>query len=117
MSTGNNHQDWAPVTIHGKATPAHPSSARPSPGQNPEAARLRKLEEAEAPRRPKTLTLESVAAIQAYRREHKKDQKAFDGLFSWPANTTKHLESRHVAPTPGQLQAMNALLKTKLTVD
>jgi len=115
MSTGN-HQEWDPVTIHGKSgVSGRPSSARPS--QNPEAARLRKLEEAATPQRVKVLSNESVAAIQAYRREHNKDQKAFDGLFSWPANTTKLLESRRVGPTPGQLRALNALLKTGLTLE
>ncbi len=114
MSAGD-HQDWAPVTIHGKTGGGgRPGSARPH--QNPEAARMRKLEDAEAPQRPKTLTMESIAAIQAYRREHNKDQKAFDGLFSWPANTTKLLESRRIGPTPAQLRALNALLKTGLTL-
>jgi hypothetical protein len=116
--SADKHQDWAPVTIHGKSgggSSGHPGSARPH--QNSEAARLRKLEESEAPQRPKTLTPESVATIQTYRREHNNmTQKEFDRLFSWPANTTNLLESRRAAPTPGQLRALNAQLKTGLTL-
>ena len=114
MSSGD-HQDWAPVTIHGKGVSS--SSSRGRAPQNPEAARLRKLEEAEAPQRPKTLTLESVAAIQTYRRENNNmTQKDFDRLFSWPANTTNLLESRRASPTAAQLRALNAQLKTGLTL-
>jgi hypothetical protein len=84
--------------------------------QNPEAARLRKLEEADGPQRIKTLTVESVATIQVYRREKNMTQKQLDQLFSWPANTTNLLESRKVAPSAGQLRALNSQLKTGLTL-
>lgn len=108
-------QDWSPIVIHGKAV-GPGSGSGPKTTQNPEAARLRKLEEAEAPQRIKTFTVESVAAIQAYRREHNLTQKELDRLFSWPANTTNQLEARKVAPTQGQLRALNAQLKTGLTL-
>jgi hypothetical protein len=117
MSAGDTHQDWSPVTIHGKGGGSRPVGTQGRVPQNPEAVRLRKLEEAETPQRPKTLTPESVAAIQAYRREHNNmTQKEFDRLFSWPANTTNLLEGRRATPTPGQLRAMNAQLKTGLTL-
>jgi hypothetical protein len=116
MSAGD-HQDWSPIVIHGKAGTGGASSKTSRGSQNPEAARLRKLEESEAPQRPKVLTPESVATIQTYRREHNNmTQKDFDRLFSWPANTTNLLESRRAAPTPGQLRALNAQLKTGLTL-
>jgi hypothetical protein len=117
MSAGD-HQDWSPVVIHGKAgSGGSQKSGGCTRPQNPEAARLRKLEESEAPQRPKVLTPESVATIQTYRREHNNmTQKDFDRLFSWPANTTNLLESRRAAPTPGQLRALNAQLKTGLTL-
>jgi hypothetical protein len=109
----SNYQDWAPVTIRGKAG-SNPSGDRRS--QDPEAARLRKLEAAEGAHRIKTLTLESVAAIQAYRREKNLTQKQLDQLFSWPANTANLLESRKVAPSATQLRELNAQLKTGLTI-
>lgn len=113
--SAQGHQDWTPVTIHGKAAGSHSGTGIKAP-QNPEATRLRKLEEAEAPQRIKTFTVESVAAIQNYRREHNLTQKELDRLFSWPANTTNQLEARKVAPTQGQLRALNAQLKTGLTL-
>ena len=112
----SNHQDWTPVTIHGSVSGTASKVGGSGGPQNPEAARLRKLEESDVPQRIKTLSVESVATIQAYRREKNLTQKQLDHMFSWPANTTNLLEGRKVAPSAGQLRALNAQLKTGLTL-
>lgn len=67
--------------------------------------------------RVKMFTPESVRTIQDYRRENSLTQKQLDQRCSFPANTMNLLESRRAGPTAGQLQALNRLMKTGLSLD
>ena len=83
---------------------------------NAGAAAAAKIEAAEVVR-IKMFTPEAVRAIQDYRRDNSLTQKQLDQRCSFPANTVNLLEARRAGPTSGQLQALNRLMKTGLTLD
>ena len=83
---------------------------------NAGAAAAAKMEAADYVR-VKLFSPESVRAIQEYRRTNSLTQKQLDQRCSFPANTVNLLESRRAGPTSGQLQALNRLLKTGLSLD
>lgn len=113
-------QDWNPVVLHNKNVAA--SAAARQIVQNGgrvsnEAHRLAKLASATEPPKIKYFSQESVAAVQAYRRENKLTQKQLDQMMSFPPNTMNRLEGKVASPSTGQLNALNRVLKTGLTLE
>lgn len=84
---------------------------------NAAATALRKIEEAEAPAKPRYFTVSSVQALQEYRRDKNLTQKQLDQHCSFPAGTINLLEGRRVEPTRTQLQKINNLLGRGLTLE
>jgi hypothetical protein len=84
---------------------------------NAAAVALRKIEEAEAPAKPRYFTVESVRALQDYRRTKELTQKQLDQACAFPAGTVNLLEGRRVEPTRVQLQKLNNLLGRGLTLE
>lgn len=84
---------------------------------NATAVALRKLEEAEAPAKPRYFTVESVHALQEYRRIKEITQKQLDQACSFPTGTMNLLEGRRVEPSRVQLQKLNNLVGRGLTLD
>jgi DNA-binding XRE family transcriptional regulator len=76
-----------------------------------------KLDAADTPTRSKTLSTAAVRTIQEYRREHSMTQDQLNTTCGFPANTIKKLELRTVAPDMRQLQTLNRILKTGLTLE
>jgi ribosome-binding protein aMBF1 (putative translation factor) len=106
-------QDWNPVTIHGsKASPKLGPAKR-----NDAAVAMAKLADAEGPVHVKVLSPASVRAVQEFRRANTLTQKDLDHRLSFPPNTINGLESRKYAPSTGQLNALNRLLKAGLTLE
>ena len=81
------------------------------------AAIAAKLDAAEAPTRSKMLSAEAIRTIQDYRRVNNLTQKQLDQRCAFPATTINLLEARRDAPTIKQLQILNRVLKTGLTLE
>jgi hypothetical protein len=84
---------------------------------NAAAVALRKIEEAEAPAKPRYFAVESIRALQDYRRVKELTQKQLDQACSFPSGTMNLLEGRRVEPTRVQLQKLNNLVGHGLTLD
>jgi ribosome-binding protein aMBF1 (putative translation factor) len=116
-----DNQDWAPTIItrsRAAARPAGPREIRERQTGGSEAVRMAKLAEATDIKKPKVLSRESVVTIQNYRRQNNNlTQKQLDQLLSFPPNTVNKLEARFISPTSTQLNALNRLLKTGLTLE
>lgn len=84
---------------------------------NAAATALRKLDEAEEPKKPRYFTVESVRILQEYRRTKEITQKQLDQACAFPAGTVNLLEGRRVEPTRVQLQKLNNLVGRGLTLD
>ena len=84
---------------------------------NPTATALRKIEEAEAPAKPRYFTVASVQALQEYRRDKNLTQKQLDQACAFPAGTVNLLEGRRLEPTRVQLQKLNNMLGRGLTLE
>ncbi len=76
-----------------------------------------KIANAETPGKIKVFSPESVRQIQSWRAEQNLTQKQLDQRCAFPPNTMNGLESRKVGPTSAQLQRLNSLLKTGLTLE
>ena len=76
-----------------------------------------KIAEATAPGKIKVFTSDSVRHIQDWRGQNNLTQKQLDQRCAFPANTMNGLEGRKVGPTSAQLQRLNALLKTGLSLE
>jgi hypothetical protein len=111
MSAPTDHHDADTYVIRSAA-----ATARPVHRHNAGAAAAAKIEAADYVR-IKMFSAESLRAIQEYRRVNSLTQKQLDQRCSFPVNTMNLLESRRAGPTSGQLQALNRLLKTGLTLD
>ena len=96
----------------GRGAPAGKRSGNPTG-----AAIAAKLDAAEAPTRSKMLSAEAIRTIQDYRRANSLTQKQLDQRCAFPANTINLLEARRDAPTIKQLQVLNRVLKTGLTLE
>lgn len=94
-------------------------SSHVSTGQrhNAAAAALRKIEAAEAPAKPRLFSVDSVRALQDFRRDKNITQKQLDQACSFPSGTINLLEGRRVEPTRVQLQRLNNMLGRGLTLD
>jgi ribosome-binding protein aMBF1 (putative translation factor) len=65
----------------------------------------------------KMLSDDSVRAMLDFRAAHTMSQKTLDKLCSFPENTIKKIELQTLSPTIDQLQALNRVLKTDLTLE
>lgn len=115
-------QDWDPVVLRNRNAAAVAGAAGKQIVQNggrvsDEARRMAKLANATEVPKIKYLTQEAVATLQAYRRENKLTQKQLDQLMSFPPNTMNRLEGKLSAPSTGQLNALNRVLKAGLTLE
>lgn len=109
-------QDWNPTVIRGGTR----SVGKPEQQshRDPMAGHYAKLAAADAPLKgPRRLSTQSVAALVAWRSTNSLNQKQLDQRCSFPPNTINGLEARRLAPSPGQLQTLNRLLKTGLTLE
>ena len=105
-------QDWTPVVVNKK----RPRTEIQPKNVNPEAARLRKIENDETFVKPKMLSQESHRAIVSYRIENKLSQNDLDARCGFPRNTIQLLEANKAAPSIKQLQTLNRIMKTGLTL-
>jgi ribosome-binding protein aMBF1 (putative translation factor) len=108
-----SEQDWDPVTIH-RSGPGASSAAGPK--RSAEAIRQAKLADADGPVHVKVLSPDAVRALQEYRKANTLTQKQLDQRCAFPPNTIQALESRKAGPSQKQLQVLNQLLKTGLTL-
>ena len=116
-------QDWTPLTITNSR--AGTTASRNGPREIKErvhtsnvGAQLAKLEAAEVPKKPKVLSRDAVATIQNYRRQNNNmTQRALDQQLAFPPNTINKLEARQLTPSGSQLNALNRVLKTGLTLE
>jgi DNA-binding transcriptional regulator YiaG len=107
-----DNQDWTPVVVNKKRS----HSEIQLKNVHPEAARLRKFENDETFVKPKMLSHESHKAIVEFRIANKLSQTELDNRCGFPRNTIQLLEANKVAPTTKQLQLLNRVLKTGLTL-
>jgi DNA-binding transcriptional regulator YiaG len=107
-------QDWEPLKIGGAGSGSGAGAGGPK--RSAEAIRQAKLADADGPVHVKVLTPDAVRTIQDYRRQNSLTQKQLDQRLSFPANTVQALESRKAGPSTKQLQVLNQLLKSGLTL-
>lgn len=105
-------QDWTPVVVNKKRSTTQ-IQARST---NPDAAKLRKLENDDTFVKAKMFSQESLKTIISYRIEHKLSQSDFDGLCGFPRNTIQQFEAKKLSPSTKQLQILNKILKTGLSL-
>ncbi len=107
-------QDWTKVTIRGKPSVTTSAKSGPIPKLNPQAAQLRKLEQAEGPIKLKQLSSESKQMIVAKRVANGWNQTQLNQQCNFPLHTIRDIENGKITPTPGQLNTLNRVLKTGL---
>jgi DNA-binding XRE family transcriptional regulator len=110
------HQDWTPVVIKGSAS----TSRAGAPVRYNEAAiKMAKLDAAEGPTsiRSKVLAVDSVKALQEYRRNNNLTQKQLDQQLSIPSGSINSIESRKAAPSSSQMQTLIRLTGTALKLE
>lgn len=116
-------QDWTPVKIHNAAGKPNVAGASSAPAATAhtqpakftsEAGAERKIAEADTPLKIKTFTPASRQEIVARRAAMKKTQVELNQLCSFPPNTIREIEAGRLAPTIGQLNTLNRVLKTGL---
>lgn len=116
-----DHQDWTPTVLrNGKVMQARKTAEQASrPKMSAEAIRLAKLanDEEGVVKRAKTLSTESRQMMMRLRAEQKWSQKDLDMRCSFPANTINGIESGKIAPSSGQLNTLNRVLKTGLKLE
>lgn len=111
-------QGWDPIRIgvraRGVATASRPAGGA---GRSSGATIAAKLDAADTPTRSKLLSTDAVRTIQDYRRTNSMTQEQLNRACSFPPNTIKNLEARALAPEIRQLQTLNRVLKTGLTLE
>jgi ribosome-binding protein aMBF1 (putative translation factor) len=114
-------QDWTPTVLrNGKVMAARKATEQASrPKMSAEAIRLAKLanDDEGVVKRAKTLSVESRQTMMRLRAEQKWSQRDLDMRCSFPANTIRDLESGKIAPSSGQLNTINRVLKTGLKLE
>ena len=105
-------QDWTTVTIR----KTKPKTQIVHKNTNPEAQHLRKLEDDTVYVKPKKLSNESRNAIVKYRIDNKLSQSDLDSKCGFPIHTIQMFESNKLTPSIGQLQRLNKIMKTGLTL-
>ena len=108
-----DHQDWTPVVVNKRR--GHTSIV--AKNTNPDVVKLKKLENDEIHMKPKMFSSESRKKIIDYRIEHKLSQSQLDALCSFPKNTIQQLEANKRAPSTKELNTLNRVLKTGLTLE
>lgn len=116
-----DNQDWTPTILrNGKVMQARKAAEQAAkPKMSAEAIRLAKLANNEdgVVKRAKTLSIESRQSMMRLRAEQKWSQKDLDMRCSFPANTINGIESGKIAPSSGQLNTLNRVLKTGLKLE
>jgi DNA-binding transcriptional regulator YiaG len=107
-----DHQDWTEVVVK-KPKPATHIIAK---NTNPDIAKMRKLENDDIHVKPKMFSNESRNQIIQYRIANSLSQSDLDTRCSFPRNTIQQLEANKRAPTTKELQTLNRVLKTGLTL-
>jgi DNA-binding transcriptional regulator YiaG len=105
-------QDWTPVVVK-KSKPKTEIIAKST---NPDYVLHKKLEDDTIHVKPKMFSHESKQAIIQYRIANKLSQTDLDARCSFPKNTIQQLEANKRAPTTKELQTLNRVLKTGLTL-
>lgn len=105
-------QDWTPVVVK---KPVHKTQIM-AKNTNPDYILHKKLENDEIHVKPKMFSHESKQAIIAYRIQNKLSQSDMDARCNFPKNTIQQLESNKRAPTTKELQTLNKVLKTGLSL-
>jgi len=106
-----DHQDWTEVTVKKRIAKTQHVSA------TPEVAKMRKLENDDIHVKPKMLSQESRSTIVKARIANGLSQSELDARCSFPKNTIQQLEANKRAPTSRELQTLNRILKTGLTLN
>ena len=116
-----DHQDWTPTVLrNGKVMQARKAAEQAAkPKMTAEAIRLAKLanDEEGSVKRAKVLSAESRQMMMRLRAEQKWTQRDLDMRCSFPANTIRDIESGKIAPSSGQLNTLNRLLKVGLKLE
>ena len=116
-----DHQDWTPTVLrNGKVMQARKAAEQAvKPKMTAEAIRLAKLanDEEGTVKRAKVLSTESRQTMMRLRAEQKWTQRDLDMRCSFPANTINGIESGKIAPSSGQLNTINRVLKTGLKLE
>jgi ribosome-binding protein aMBF1 (putative translation factor) len=114
-------QDWNPTVLrNGKVMQARKAAEQAAkPKVSAEAIRLAKLanDDEGTIKRAKTLSTESRQTMMRLRAEQKWSQRDLDMRCSFPANTIRDLENGKLAPSSGQLNTINRVLKTGLKLE
>ena len=108
-----DNQDWTPVVVK-KTKPVTHITLKNS---NPEYVLHKKLENEEIHVKAKMFSNESKQTIIQYRISNKLSQGDLDARCSFPRNTIQQLEANKRAPTTKELQTLNRVLKTGLTLN
>lgn len=106
-------QDWNPTVISGKRSSGPTAAATASKRISGAAGAERTLSAGEYSK-AKTFTPESRQMMVKLRLELKKSQAELNQMCSFPPNTIRELESGRLAPTIGQLNTLNRVLKAGL---
>lgn len=108
-----SENDWTPVTIRGRRTPA---AAAKKPTLSAEAAYHRRLDTAEdlPPKPSRTLTSDSRQLIVQKRLVAKWSQGDLDRQCSFPQHTVREIEAGRATPSPAQLNILNRVLGVAL---
>ena len=104
-----NHQDWEVVTIGGSKAKAKAKAAHVK--TTPEAQAARKIADADAPLKLKTLAPESRQEIIQRRVANKWSQADLNMRCCFPVNTIREIETGRVTPNIQQLNTLNRILK------
>ena len=108
----DNEQDWTPVVLKRRK----PKTQIVPKQTNHEGQRLKKLENDEIYVKPKKLSKESIATIVNFRIDNMLSQSDLDARCGFPRNTIQLFESNKLSPNTGQLQQLNKILKTGLSL-
>jgi hypothetical protein len=107
-----DNQDWTPVVV--KKT--KPKTEIVAKNTNSEYTLHKKLENDEIHVKAKMFSHESKQTIIQYRLSNKLSQSEMDSRCNFPRNTIQQLEANKRAPTTKELQMLNRVLKTGLTL-
>lgn len=114
----SSFQDWDFIEIgQNRGTSGTSPRTMQTVPRSPTAQHLAKLASATEPVKQKMLSREAVTTIVNYRRANNLTQRHLDQQLAFPPNTINRLEARNVCPTTTQLNALNRILKTGLTLE
>lgn len=107
-----DNQDWTPVVVNKRTTKTIvPKST------NPDVIKLRKLENDDIHVKAKMFSSESRKKIIDYRIKHTLVQSQLDALCNFPKNTIQQIEANKRSPSTKELNTLNRVLKTGLTLE